>query len=243
MNNKSKKYFCLFIFFIIIIGSIGANKNKVYSKYDEQIKPKEIYLTFDDGPGTKTTNQVLDILKENNIKATFFIVGKQIEGREDILKRIVKEGHSLGLHTYTHNFKTIYRNNKTFIDEMLKCQEKIYKVTGVKTNIIRFPGGSCKRLNRGLKEEIEKNNFKIYDWNMALSDGINYRIPASKLYREGTKNKRHLSKIILLMHCDSVNKNTCIALPDIIKFYKELGYEFKAINKDTPEFIFPYKNK
>ncbi len=126
---------------------------------------------------------------------------------------------------------------------MLKCQNEIYKATGVKTNIIRFPGGSVKRLDKKFKKELEEEGFKIYDWNMALTDGINPKAPVGKFYKEGTKRKKPLSKVILLMHCDCLNKNTCRALPDIIEFYKEKGYEFKIINKNTPEFVFPYKNR
>ncbi|NFV12869.1 polysaccharide deacetylase [Clostridium sporogenes] len=240
MNIKFKKLVYLFLF-LVFCGTIAFNyKVKAYKKESVGDK-KEIYLTFDDGPSDKTTESILDVLKENDVKTTFFIVGKYIDGREDILKRIVKEGHSLGLHTYSHDYEKIYSNNKIFIDEMLKCQDEIYKVTGIKTNIIRFPGGSVKRLNNDFKKELEDKGFKIYDWNMALTDGINPKAPVSKFYKEGTKGKKPLSKIILLMHCDYLNKNTCKALPNIINYYKNEGYEFKTIDKNTPEFIFPYK--
>ncbi|MBY6951929.1 polysaccharide deacetylase family protein [Clostridium botulinum] len=242
MNTKFKKSIYLLLFLALIFSGVIAFNYKVKAdKKEDTSDKKEIYLTFDDGPSDKTTEDILDVLKENDVKATFFIIGKYIEGREDVLKRIVKEGHSLGLHTYSHNYKTIYQNNKVFIDEMLKCQNEIYKATGVKTNIIRFPGGSVKRLDERFKKELEKEGFKIYDWNMALTDGINPRSPVSKFYKEGTKRKKPLSKVILLAHCDHLNKNTCRALPDIIKFYKDKGYEFKIIDKNTPEFVFPYR--
>ncbi|MCR1933744.1 polysaccharide deacetylase family protein [Clostridium tepidum] len=240
MNIKFKKIIFLFLT-VVFCGAIVFNyKVKAYKKENVGNK-KEIYLTFDDGPSDKTTEGILDVLKENDVKATFFIVGKYIEGKEDILKRIAKEGHSLGLHTYSHDYKKIYSNNKIFIDEMLKCQDEIYKVTGIKTNIIRFPGGSVKRLNSDFKKELEDKGFKIYDWNMALTDGINPKAPVNKFYKEGIKGKKPLSKIILLMHCDYLNKNTCKALPNIINFYKNEGYEFKIIDDSVPEFVFPYK--
>ncbi|HCL4438381.1 polysaccharide deacetylase [Clostridium botulinum] len=242
MNTKFKKSIYLLLFLALIFSGVIAFNYKVKADKKEDISDnKEVYLTFDDGPSDKTTENILDVLKENDVKATFFIIGKYIEGREDILKRIVKEGHSLGLHTYSHNYKTIYQNNKVFIDEMLKCQNEIYKATGVKTNIIRFPGGSVKRLDEKFKKELEEEGFKIYDWNMALTDGINPKAPVGKFYKEGTKRKKPLSKVILLMHCDCLNKNTCRALPDIIEFYKDKGYEFKIIDKNTPEFVFPYR--
>lgn len=242
MNSKIRKFIYLFLFIALIFSGITAFNYKVKAdKKNDAHEKKEIYLTFDDGPSDKTTENILQVLKENDVKGTFFIIGKYIDGREDVLKKIVKEGHSIGLHTYSHNYETIYKNNKVFIDEMEKCKDEIYKVTGINTNIIRFPGGSVKRLNQEFKNELEKKGFKIYDWNMALTDGINPKAPVSKFYKEGTKRKKPLSKIILLMHCDHLNKNTCKALPDIIKFYRTQGYEFKIIDKNTPEFIFPYK--
>ncbi|WP_251862531.1 polysaccharide deacetylase family protein [Clostridium sp. Marseille-Q2269] len=242
MNSKFRKFIYLFLFIALIFSGITSFNYKVKAdKKNDAHEKKEIYLTFDDGPSDKTTENILQVLKENDVKGTFFIIGKYIDGREDVLKKIVKEGHSIGLHTYSHNYETIYKNNKIFIDEMEKCKDEIYKVTGVNTNIIRFPGGSVKRLNQEFKNELEKKGFKIYDWNMALTDGINPKAPVSKFYKEGTKRKKTLSKIILLMHCDHLNKNTCKALPDIIKYYRAQGYEFKIIHKNTPEFIFPYK--
>ncbi len=113
MNTKFKKSIYLLLFLALIFSGVIAFNYKVKADKKEDISDnKEVYLTFDDGPSDKTTENILDVLKENDVKATFFIIGKYIEGREDILKRIVKEGHSLGLHTYSHNYKTIYQNNK-----------------------------------------------------------------------------------------------------------------------------------
>lgn len=201
---------------------------------------KVIYLTFDDGP-SKNTNNILNTLNEYNIKATFFVIGNQVKEHGDILKRIQDEGHSIGLHTCTHNFKKIYSSNQIFIDEMLKCQEEVFKVTGIKSNIIRFPGGSVKRLNTEFKEQLDSLGFKIYDWNVDSGDGIKPKTPPNQLYTQATKSNIKSKPIILLMHCDNVQKNTCKVLPDIIKFYKDNGYEFKTINNETPECYFPLR--
>ena len=201
---------------------------------------KVIYLTFDDGPSS-ITYKVLDILKENNVKATFFIIGNQIKGYENIVERINEEGHSIGLHTYTHNFKTIYASKKSFIKEMLDTREEINKVIGTSPNIIRFPGGSRKRLNDEMLKLLHSYNFKTYDWNMNLSDGLRPQTPPDKLFREATRELDKPEPIILLMHCDYMHKNTCKVLPRIIKYYKDKGYEFKVIKEDTPEYYFPYK--
>lgn len=202
---------------------------------------KVVYLTFDDAPGDKVTDEILDVLKENNIKATFFIVGNRIKGREEILKRICSEGHGMGLHTYTHNMRRIYSSHKIFIDEMLETQDEIFKVTGRRTYLIRFPGGSKPQLNKAFLNQLHELNLKVYDWNVPLSDGINCKIPPSRLYNEGINMRYFTSPIFILMHCSGENGNTCIALPKIIKYYKEQGYEFKAITENTPEYFFRIK--
>lgn len=209
---------------------------------EQNIDEKVIYLTFDDGPSV-TTNKILDILKEKDIKATFFLIGNQIVGFEDTVKRIHKEGHSIGLHTYTHKFKRIYRNNDNFIKEMNDCRKEINKITGTNPNIIRFPGGSRKRLNNEFLNKLHKDNFKIYDWNVQVSDGINPKTPSSKLFREATTDTDSIPSIILLMHCDYMHKNTCEALPKIIEYYKQQGYVFKPITEDTSELYFPPSKK
>ena len=201
---------------------------------------KVIYLTFDDGPSVMT-DSVLDILKENHVKATFFLIGNQIKGQEAVVKRIYNEGHSIGLHTYTHTYKKIYPSRKGFINEMLKTQSEINSLTGIKPTIIRFPFGSRKHLTMSFLEQLHSYNFKVYDWNANMSDGIKARTPIDQLYREATKTTITEHPIILLMHCDYMHKNTCVALPKVIKFYKNNGYEFKIIDDGTPENYYPIK--
>jgi len=218
--------------------------NQVTLGYSTIIKNDEkvIYLTFDDGPSVMT-DKVLDILKANNVKATFFLIGNQIKGQEEMVKRIYNEGHGIGLHTYTHTYKKIYSTREGFISEMLKSQNEISSLIGIKPTTIRFPSGSSKHLTKAFLEELHGYNFKVYDWNAVMSDGVNCKTPPDKLYREATKTTVTEHPIILLMHCDYMHKNTCRALPRVIKFYKDNGYEFKIINDKTPEKYFPIKSK
>ena len=199
---------------------------------------KIVYLTFDDGPSTVVTNKILDILKEQNIKATFFVVGCKIEGREEILKRIYNEGHIIGLHTYTHKYKQIYSSESAFLEEMDKTSEEVKRVINIEPKAIRFPSGSKKHLSYSLLEKLHDRNYRIYDWNLSLSDGVDYNTSANKLYEEATTKCINPNRIFLLAHCDQPNKNTCDALPKIIEHYKDLGYEFQAISNDTPEYHF-----
>lgn len=255
MKNKLRFFLffanILFAFFLFqeSVSSMSADCNTTTienlnaSKKVSVNRNKVIYLTFDDGPSYKVTDRVLDILKENEVQATFFLIGNQIEGREDVVKRIYDEGNSIGLHTYTHKFNRIYCNEDKFIQEMIDCRNEINKVVGISPNIIRFPGGSCKHLSKSYLKKLHDNNFKIYDWNLDSTDGLYPKLSSDKLYRRAIKGSEDLPNAILLMHCTDMHKNTCKVLPKIIKYYKEQGYEFKTITEDTPELYFPIRRK
>lgn len=241
--NKILFFYLVFLFSIFILVINLPCKATTTASQDSSIGSKEIYLTFDDGPSDGVTNMVLDILKENEVKATFFLIGNQIEGLENVVKRIHQDGHSIGLHTWTHKFKRIYTNRDTFIKEMLQSKEKIKEVADVSPNIIRFPGGSQGRLTPNYLIELHSYNFKVYDWNMETVDGLKPGVSPDRLYREATNGSEELSTIVLLLHCDYMHKNTCTSLPRIIKFYKDNGYEFKPITEETPELYSPIIKK
>ena len=234
--QKKIRFLIVVINISLIIITFSLNVKGITT--EEPIK-KIIYLTFDDGPSDTVTNRILDILKENDVNATFFVIGNQIDGLEDVVKRIHNEGHSIGLHTYTHKFKRIYSNKDVFIKEMIQSRDKVNDVVGISPNIIRFPGGSRGHLTKTYLDKLHSYNFRIYDWNMETVDGLNPKASPYKLYREATKHSEELSNIILLLHCDYMHKNTYKALPEIIKYYKDKDYEFKLITEDTLEFYFP----
>jgi len=237
-----KKRLIMFISLLFMFCFLRSQVVLGYSNSIIKNDEKVIYLTFDDGPSVMT-DKVLNILKENDVNATFFLIGNQLKGYEAIVKRIHTEGHSIGLHTYTHAYKKIYCNRKGFISEMLKSQNEINSIIGIKPTIIRFPSGSSKHLTKSYLIQLHSYNFKVYDWDAAMSDGINCKTPVAKLYSQATKTTVTKHPIILLMHCDYMHKNTCVALPGVIKFYKYNGYEFKIINDKTPENYFPIKSK
>jgi peptidoglycan/xylan/chitin deacetylase (PgdA/CDA1 family) len=248
MREKNKKfllYIFSFVYLILILCMITSKivlaKDTKDSK-EEYKKEKVIYLTFDDGPSYIVSDKILDILKESNVKATFFVVGSKIKGRENILKRMYDEGHSIGLHSFSHKYNQIYSSYDNFIKEMDDTAEEVNRVLGFRPNIIRFPGGSKPFLNSELLDRLHKKNYKIYDWNASLSDGLNYNTPVNKLIMESHNVVgKSYSRIFLLLHCDQVNKNTAIALPEIIDYYKNLGYKFKAITDETSEYYFRFK--
>lgn len=254
MKNKLK-YILLFIInaFLIIsifkenISNTYAVPNTNIKKYasDEKLigNGRKVYLTFDDGPSSKITNEILDILERNDVKATFFLIGSKIQGNEDIVKRIYNGGHSIGLHTYTHNFNSIYCDENKFIQEMIDCRNEISKVIGISPNIIRFPGGSCSRFSESGLKVLHENNFKIYDWNLDTTDGFNENLPPNELYKKATNRIDKLYNITLLMHCTDKNENTSKALPKIIEYYKLQGYEFATITEKTPELYSRVRKK
>lgn len=216
--------------------------NSVFKPQKES--KKVVYLTFDDGPTYVVTDQLLDVLKQYKVKATFFVVGKEIKQKEHILTRIYEEGHGIGLHTYTHNDSKIYSSKESFLDEMNKTQELVKELTGSKYNVIRFPGGLHSRHNSlgcDLVDELHKNNFKIYDWNVDLQDGVNPNLSPEQLLENSKKVIGNNDSIFILAHCNFNNKNTVKALPKIINYYKNLGYDFKTITDSTPEFYIPLK--
>lgn len=189
------------------------------------------------------TENVLDILKQKDIKATFFLIGNQIKDKEDVVRKIHNDGNSIGLHSYTHNYKKLYGNETNFVKEMIDCRDEIRRVVGISPNIIRFPGGSYKRLNKSLLKKLHDNNFKVYDWNVENCDGLKPKTSPDELYEKAIKGSEDKENIILLLHCTSSNNNTCLALPRIIEYYKSHDYEFRIIKEDTKELYAPIKKK
>lgn len=221
---------------------ITSEKSNIDNEENEAVasnNKKIIYLTFDDGPSNIVTNKILDTLKENNVNGTFFLIGNQIKGREKIVKRIYNEGNGIGLHSYTHNYKKIYSNDDIFIKEMSDCRNEVKRVVGISPNIIRFPGGSSKRLSKSFLNKLHEKKLKVYDWNLDNCDGLKPKTSPEELYEKAIEGKGKKKKIILLLHCGDVHDNTYKALNKIIKFYKSKGYEFRIITEETAELYFP----
>ena len=228
-----KKYTILFTKILILILAL-INICPISTSAKEE---RVIYITFDDGPGGKVTESVLNTLKNENVPATFFLIGEQIKGQESLVKRMVDEGHSIGLHSMTHDKAKLYSCDQSFLQEMLESQKIIEDVTGKKVNILRFPFGSNNttyHLKESLVNLLHDNNLKIYDWNVDSTDGANpYGSPCT-IIKNATSDKEN---IILLMHCGFINKNSAFALPEVIKYYKNNDYTFKAITEDTQEMF------
>ncbi|MDF2537778.1 MAG: hypothetical protein K0S76_799 [Herbinix sp.] len=218
----------------------------LYTEYQtpkEMDKDKKIaYLTFDDGP-SENTFEILDILEERDIKATFFIVGSAIKNdRDDSLKRMIYEGHTIGIHTYSHQCNEIYCSIERFLEDFNLVYEQIHEITGERVNIYRFPWGSNNGYSKGIKdalmEEMERRGFTCYDWNVSADDSIGHPTAYSILNNIKKDLKRNDYPIIL-MHDSPVNDLTVKTLPDIIDMLIEKGYKFETLDLREP-YQFPW---
>jgi peptidoglycan/xylan/chitin deacetylase (PgdA/CDA1 family) len=202
----------------------------------EQIKEldkgyKVAYLTFDDGPSRNVTPKILDILYSYNIKATFFVVGKQAEKNPDILRRIYEEGHAIGNHTYTHNYAYLYKNVNNFYYE-LKVTERVLKnILGedFETKLMRFPGGSFGAQKAPFRKFVVEKGYNYIDWNSLNGDAEGYQISADKLIKRFKSIFANQQTLVILMHDTDAKETTVKALPAIIEFLMEKGYQFATL--------------
>ena len=197
-------------------------ETEVLSKQEEADKQefdKKIYLTFDDGPSS-STNEILDILKAYDIKATFFVVGKTDEASKEAYKRIVAEGHTLGMHSYSHVYQDVYQSKESFIEDLSQLQEYLYEVTGVWSRYYRFPGGSSNTVSKVDMQELiawmNENNITYYDWNTASGDAVSGHLSKEAIVDNCLENLDNQSVSMILMHDAADKKTTVEALPEII---------------------------
>lgn len=220
----------------------NTSKNTDYKKDNIDDEKKIVYLTFDDGP-SKNTELILDILKENNVHATFFIISPYIEPHIEFIKRAYEEGNAIGNHTANHEFKYVYTCEESFFKNFNKQQEFIKEVTGNECTIFRFPGGSNNTIvknsrgqdfTKNITSKLNEIGINVYDWNVDSGDAKGNNIPASTLIQNVSrelkdKNGNYKNPAIILMH-DCMTKNTTVeALPGIIKLLKDAGYDFRIL--------------
>ncbi len=207
---------------------------------------KTAYLSFDDGP-SNCTQDILDILKTQDVKATFFVTGTASPGHMYLYKEIVKNGHALGLHSYSHNYSEIYRSKDSFFKDINKLETFLKEEVGESPKILRFPGGSNNyvakqyagtNLMKQLKTEVTERGYKYYDWNCDANDGLNPPIPEKKLLNLIMRGVDEKENLYILLH--DFNSNTTIVdgLPEIIRRLKHKGYTFKIMDETTPPLEF-----
>lgn len=195
-----------------------------------------IYLTFDDGP-SYLTEQILDILDEENVKVTFFVCGAN-----DYTKRAYNSGHTIALHSYTHDYAYIYSSSNNYFEDLNNISNRVYNIIGINPKIIRFPGGSSNTVSRNYKrgimsyltEEVINRGYNYFDWNIDSNDAGSDIYNSTNIYYNVINNISHSKTNVVLMHDSGSHTATVEALRSIIKYGKENGYTFKAINEETP---------
>lgn len=202
----------------------------------ERGRPGTIYLTFDDGPQNGTTDVILDILKEEGVEATFFITNK---GPDELIKRMYMEGHTVALHTASHDYATVYASVDSYFNDLNIVNERVKRITGEYSYIIRFPGGSSNTISRRyspgimstLTTEVVNRGYKYYDWNVSSGDAAGGR-PTAEDIKNNVVNSLRKDRInMVLMH--DIKTYTRDALRDIIIYGKENGYTFEKITMNT----------
>lgn len=200
---------------------------------------KVVYLTFDDGPDQKNTPAVLDILKENNIHATFFVLGKNAELYPEVIRRIQAEGHAIGNHSYDHDYKKLYASPSAYLAEMQKTDDILYGILGMRPFIGRAPGGTAGHFNKSFYAALKENGYREYGWNISTADAAPNH-PVAQDFIDNVLSQIEArpalaSHSIVLMHSSQNHEETVKALPTIIKIFKDRGYHFAVITPLTPD--------
>lgn len=194
---------------------------------------KRAFITFDDGP-SNNTNQILDILKEKDVKGTFFVLGTNVENKPDIVKRMYTEGHFIGNHGYSHVYSSIYQSPETVLEEYNKCNQAIANAIGeseYNSHLFRFPGGfvggKYEEIKKQAKELLLQNNIVHVDWNALNGDAETSKPTVEFELQRIIETTQGKNSIVILMHDAAAKGTTVEALPQIIDYLKEQGYEFK----------------
>lgn len=196
------------------------------------------YLTFDDGPNQANTTKILDILKQENIHATFFLTGQNVERYPDVVKQIYQSGNAIGIHSYSHDYTKIYVSPEAYTNELLQTEELIYNIIGVRPIISRAPGGTAGHFTPAFWQSIQSIGSIEVGWNALTGDADGTAKTAQQAVdnvRKQLQLRPYLNThLVILMHDASGHEATVEALPQIIKLLKDQGYTFRVVNASIP---------
>ena len=220
-----------------IAGNVAKAERTVLVKQPETVTPegKVIYLTFDDGPG-KYTNDVLDLLDKYGIKATFFTC---VNGQPNMVTKIYERGHSIAIHCKSHDYKVVYASEEAYFEDLFAIQDIIYECTGIRTTMVRFPGGSsntASKFNPGimtrLTEQLNLQGFQYYDWNVSSGD-VNTK--DSQVVLDNLINDVKNRKCSVVLTHAETKSHTVDALEEFILWAFENGYTFLPLDPTSPK--------
>lgn len=196
----------------------------------------KVYLTFEDGP-SENTAAILDILQEYQVKATFFVTGKEGEEAEPLYRRIVEEGHTLGMHSYSNKYSVIYQSQEAFEEDVYKLQDYLEQVTGVKSSYYRFPGGSSNPISNVSMETLihflNKEGITYYDWNVSAGDETTSAYTMQEIVENVTGDVVKYKTSVVLLHDGADKETTVEAIGALIEELQAMGAEILPIDQDT----------
>ena len=215
-------------------GSSNGKKAAGENAMQPGMVKKTAYLTFDDGPSC-LTESYLDILKEEGAKATFFLIGQQIDGdMAEIIKREIDEGHEIGVHTYCHEANEIYANEESCLKDIMKIRELLERQFNYEAKLVRFPWGSANSyistFRNNIINKIHENGMEYADWNVSAEDSVGTPT-AYSIMSNIRKDYKKYNDPVILMHDSSCNKQTLETLRDIIRELKDAGYSFATLSE------------
>ncbi len=196
----------------------------------------KVYLTFDDGP-SKNTSQILDILKKHGVKATFFVIGKEDAESKELYRRIVDEGHTLGMHSFSHKYSQLYHSMESFKEDFTRLENYLYEVTGKECLFYRFPGGSSNHVSSvDMKELISFLNgqgMTYFDWNVSSGDATSQAYTPEELVENVVSDVAGYKTSVVLMHDSETKASTVHALEPMIEALKGMGAKLLPIEEGT----------
>ena len=216
----------------------GAEETQT-TKEAQETENRKVYLTFDDGPSVNT-GKLLDILAEYDVKATFFVLGKGKARYSDMYRRIVEEGHTLGMHSYSHEYRNIYASIEGFQKDLGELRELLYRETGVVSRFYRFPGGTSNAVSSGNVHEfisyLNAMDIAYFDWNLSAGDATTVPVTSDQIVEQVMRGLPAKRVAVVLMH-DAASKGATVeALPKLIEAIRALddGTEILPITDETP---------
>lgn len=219
------------------VSALEGTEEAEPSEKEEADERKKVYLTFDDGP-SRYTKEILDILDQYGVKATFFVVGKEEWNLRPFYSEIADRGHTLGMHSYSHRYSEIYQSVESFEEDLHKISDLIYEETGEYPKYYRFPGGSSNHVSHLDMQEfvscLNGEEITYFDWNVAASDADGRNLSVKEILGNVKKDSQKYEATVVLLHDTGSRETTVEALPEIIEYYQSIGVDLRPIDENTP---------
>lgn len=210
---------------------------KVETEEDQtKIKGKKVYLTFDDGP-SQNTEKILEILDKYNVKATFFVIGKTDDFSKRMYKQIYEKGHTLAMHSYTHQYQTIYKTLDAYKKDVKQLSDLLFEVTGERPKYLRFPGGSSNTVSKvnmkDLIKYVDSKGLTYFDWNVINGDATGKTLTEKQMVNNVISGVETYQNAIVLMHDCTGKEKTVKTLPTVLKKLEKMKVNILPINDTT----------